>query len=133
VIRVAKIEDLPQIVTIYNETIPDRNATADTNIISVESRLIWFHDHKEQRPLWVYEQCHEIAGWLSFQNFYGRPAYQATAEISIYIKSKFKRQGIARKLLLNGLTECPKLNIATVIGFIFAHNGVFQGSCHSRI
>lgn len=121
-IRVAKLKDLPAIVAIYNESIPGRMATADTDEISLESRLMWFNDHKDQRPLLVYEKDNEIAGWLSFQNFYGRPAYQATAEVSIYVKSKFKRQGIAKILFSHGLKECPKLQISTVLGFIFAHN-----------
>lgn len=121
-IRIAKIEDLPQIIAIYNETIPHRTATADTEEISIESRLFWFHEHKNQRPLWVFEKNQEIAGWLSFQNFYGRPAYQATAEISIYISSTYRRQSIAKTMLSQALEDCPKLGISSVLGFIFAHN-----------
>lgn len=121
-IRIAKRNDLPEIVAIYNESIPDKMATADTNEISIESRLIWFNEHKDQRPLWVYEKNDEIAGWLSLQNFYGRPAYQSTVEMSVYVKNKFKHQGIAKNLISYALHECPKLNITTVLGFIFGHN-----------
>ncbi len=121
-IRIAKKEDLSEIINIYNESIPDRMATADTNEITTESRLEWFDEHQGQRPLWVYEENREIMGWLSLQNFYGRPAYQATAEISVYVKPKFKNKGIAKNLLSYALKECPKLNITTLIGFIFGHN-----------
>lgn len=121
-IRIAKKEDLLEIVAIYNESIPERMATADTNEITIESRFAWFDEHQDQRPLWVYEKDHDIAGWLSLQNFYGRPAYQATVEMSTYVKTKFKRQGIAKNLLSYALKECPKLNITTVLGFIFGHN-----------
>lgn len=121
-IRSARIEDLPEIIAIYNETIPDRTATADTERISVESRIAWFNEHKDQRPLWVIEQNQEIAGWLSFQNFYGRPAYQATVEVSIYIKSKFRNQGLAKSIFSHALETCPAFKISTLLAFIFAHN-----------
>jgi len=121
-IRIANKSDLAGIVSIYNESIPERMATADTNEITLESRLTWFNDHHEQRPLWVYETDHGIAGWLSFQNFYSRPAYQFTVEMSVYVQSKFKRQGIATKLLVNAIKECPSLNITTILSYIFGHN-----------
>ena len=52
-------------------------------------------DHQpETRPLWVVEsEQGEIQGWLSFSNFYGRPAYSGTAELSIYLHENM-RQGI---------------------------------------
>jgi hypothetical protein len=85
--RDATVGDLPAIVAIYNATIPAGMATADTEPVSVDSRQEWFRQHSpEKRPLWVIEDdTGEIGGWVSFQSFYGRPAYDGTAEISIYI------------------------------------------------
>src|SRR3977135_4714948 len=75
--------DLPQIVEIYNSTIPSRIATADTEPVSVESRVHWFEEHTpDRRPLWVVEDAGRVAAWLSFSTFYGRPAYAKTAELS---------------------------------------------------
>src|SRR6266581_575295 len=42
--RTATRNDLPQIVEIYNSTIPSRIATADTEPVSVESRVHWFEE-----------------------------------------------------------------------------------------
>lgn len=87
--RDASIEDLPVIVDIYNSTIPSRMVTADTKPVTVEERLAWFKEHNtSKRPLWVVEYEDEICGWVSLQSFYGRPAYNATAEISIYFCKK---------------------------------------------
>jgi len=121
-IRIAKKEDLASIVAIYNESIPEKMATADIKEITVESRLSWFDAHSDQRPLWVYEKFQEIAGWLGFQNFNDRPAYKATVVASLYIGNKFKRQGIAKDLFTHAIKECPKLNITTILGYIFCHN-----------
>ncbi|NDJ23337.1 GNAT family N-acetyltransferase [Nostoc sp. B(2019)] len=122
-IRHATETDLPAIVAIYNAAIPSRMATADLEPVSVESRLAWFKGRSpSQRPLWVIEVEGVIAGWLSFQSFYGRPAYNTTAEISIYIASAFHRRGLGRQLLEKAISESPNLHIKTLVGFIFAHN-----------
>ena len=122
-LRQAKIEDLPDIVDIYNSTIPGRMVTADTEFVTVEDKLDWFYAHNsEKRPLWVVEIDGEMCGWVSLQPFYGRPAYNATAEISIYLHENFRGQGIGKKVLQKVLDECPGLGIDTVLGFIFGHN-----------
>ncbi|MBH8560889.1 N-acetyltransferase [Nostoc sp. CENA67] len=122
-IRHATETDLPTIVAIYNAAVPSRMATADLEPVSVESRRAWFQGRSpSQRPLWVIEVEAEIAGWLSFQSFYGRPAYSTTAEISIYIAPAFHRRSLGRQLLTQAIQESPRLGIKTLVCFIFAHN-----------
>lgn len=123
IIREALKADLPAIVYIYNCSIPSRIATGDLEAITVESRQAWFEDHpQDSRPLWVMEKEGIIAGWLSFQSFYGRRAYVATAELSIYISPDFRRQGVGKKLLQKAIDTSPSLGIKTLLAFIFAHN-----------
>ncbi|KKI90196.1 phosphinothricin acetyltransferase [Bacillus sp. SA1-12] len=122
-IRDAQLEDLSKIVEIYNSSIPGQLATADLEEVSVESRLAWFHDHNSQhRPLWVLEEDEKIVGWLSFQSFYGRPAYNATAEVSIYLDPSAHGKGYARVLMDKAISECPTLEIKTLLAFVFGHN-----------
>ncbi len=121
--RLAQREDLAAIVEIYNDTIPSRQVTADPEPVSVESREPWFHAHTPAtRPLWVTEIDGRIAAWLSFSSFYGRPAYDRTAELSIYVALPFRRRGLGRYLLNAAMTAAPSLNIHTLLGFIFGHN-----------
>jgi L-amino acid N-acyltransferase YncA len=121
--RLATIRDLPAIVEIYNSTIPGRMVTADTEEVSVESREKWFYDHSPDfRPIYVVVHNDLIVGWLSFQSFYGRPAYNGTAEISIYIRQEFRRAGLGKMLLQKALDECFRLKIKNLLGFIFGHN-----------
>ncbi len=86
-VRDATADDLARIVEIYNAAIPGRLATADTAAVTLASRRAWFREHDaERRPLWVSTgEGGSILGWLSFQSFYGRPAYHATAELSVYV------------------------------------------------
>ncbi|MEO5942244.1 MAG: N-acetyltransferase family protein [Ferruginibacter sp.] len=122
--RDAKQEDLPAIVAIYNSTIAGRMVTADINPVTVADKLDWFKEHtKERRPLWMVENYeNEVIGWVSFRDFYGRPAYNGTAEISIYLDEKFRGEGFGKKILEYAFTNCSSLNIDTLLGFIFAHN-----------
>ncbi len=122
-IRHAIETDLATIVAIYNSAIPSRMATADLEPVSVESRLPWFRGRSpSMRPLWVIEVEGVIAGWLSFQSFYGRPAYNTTAEISIYIAPAFHRRGLGKQLLAQAIEESCNLGLKTLVCFIFAHN-----------
>lgn len=122
-IRDATEADLPVIVAIYNAAIPGRLATADTEPVTVESRRRWFAAHTPStRPLWVWESDGAIGGWLSFQSFYGRPAYAATAELSVYVAPTHQRRGIARRLLGHALRRSPALGVSTLLGFVFGHN-----------
>lgn len=124
VYRNAQIEDLDLIVQIYNSTVASRMITADTSPITVESLVDWFHQHNHHnRPLWMIEdEQEEIVGWVSFQNFYGRPAYGGTAEISIYLDEKSRGKGFGKIVLSHCITQCKALKIHTLLGYIFAHN-----------
>jgi phosphinothricin acetyltransferase len=122
-VRDANLNDLSNIVDIYNSTIASRMVTADTEPVSVKSREAWFNEHSpSSRPLWVVETQGKICGWLSFQSFYGRPAYQATTEVSIYIHEDFRGQKLGEYMLNTAIEACPKLHIKTLLGFIFGHN-----------
>lgn len=122
-LRDATLDDLPGIVAIYNSTVASRQVTADTEPVSVESRVAWFHAHGPlRRPLWVALQDETLLGWVSFSDFYGRPAYGATAEVSIYLAEAARGKGLGRTLLARALAAAPGLGIRTVLGFIFGHN-----------
>jgi L-amino acid N-acyltransferase YncA len=123
-LRDAKPADLPAIVAIYNSTIAGRMVTADTEPVSVESRLKWFQDHTPgRRPLLVVEEENgAIIGWVSLRDFYGRPAYQCTAEVSIYLDPAARGKGLGKYLLDTMLKQAPAYGVFNLLGFIFAHN-----------
>lgn len=121
--RPATLDDLPAIVGIYNSTVASRQVTADTEPVTVESRLAWFREHTPgSRPLWVCEQDGKVAGWLSFSDFYGRPAYAGTAELSIYLHQDARGRGLGRYFLAQAIAHAPQIQVHTLLGFIFGHN-----------
>jgi len=121
--RLAARGDLARIVDIYTATIPSRRVTSDTEPVSVESRIQWFEDHHpDVRPLWVIDAEGQVAAWLSFSSFYGRPAYSGTAELGVYVHADFRKRGLASYLLQQALTHAPSIGLNTLLGFIFGHN-----------
>jgi phosphinothricin acetyltransferase len=103
--------------------------TADTEPVSVASRQQWYDDHHpERRPLWVIHAADDtsaapaVLGWMSYSNFYGRPAYSGTAELSIYIAEAARGKGIGGYCLEQAMAFAPKIAVHTLLGFIFGHN-----------
>ncbi|QNA89045.1 N-acetyltransferase [Massilia sp. Dwa41.01b] len=128
--RLARRVDLPVIVDIYNSTVASREVTADTEPVSVASREAWFDEHTpERRPLWVIHDAEDrsdnpaVIGWMSYSNFYGRPAYSGTAELSIYIAENWRGRGIGKYCLEQAIAFAPEIRVHTLLGFIFGHNG----------
>jgi L-amino acid N-acyltransferase YncA len=122
-IRDATAVDLEEIVAIYNEFIPGRLATADLEPVTVESRRGWFDEHDPaHHPLWVYEDDGIVAGWLSLGSFYQRAAWDATAEIGVYVGPEHQKRGIAAALVSEAISRAPELGLTSLLALIFGHN-----------
>lgn len=120
--REAIFDDLPEIVKIYNSTVATGISTADTKEVSVESKQQWFHAHTHERPILVKEYHGKIIAWVSFQPFYGRPAYDHTAEISIYLDPNFRGKKLGQQFLAQAIERAPALGISNLLAFIFRDN-----------
>ena len=65
----------------------------------------------------------EVVATAYLSSFYaGRPAYDATAEISMYIATAYHRQGIGRRLKQWVIEQCPRLGVTTLLSMHFDHN-----------
>lgn len=108
---------------IYNAAIPGGKSTADTKAVTVADRLAWFRNRDHAcRPVWVLEHRDDVAGWISLQSFYGRPAYHQTAEVSVYVAPRCHGKGFGSLLMRRMIDACPGLGVTTLLGFVFSHN-----------
>lgn len=124
----AQQTDLPTIVDIYNQSISSRLATADLIPVTVASKEDWFTQFTpDHYPIWLIQVDGQTAGWVSLEAFYGRPAYSKTAEISIYIDSRFHHQGLGQQALDYVFPQLQTLGLNTIVAFIFHHNQASQG------
>jgi L-amino acid N-acyltransferase YncA len=121
--KYAEPNDLQRIVGTYNSTVASRLVTADLEEVSVESKKHWFDSHSpDRRPLWIILAEDQYAGWMSFNSFYGRPAYDGTVEVSIYLEEKFRGNGLGKACLQKAIDVAPSYHIHSLLGFIFGHN-----------
>ena len=132
-VRDATEADLPAVVAIYNAAIPGRAATADTEPVTVEGRREWFARHDPtRRPLWVAEVGGEVVAWVGLSSFYGgRPAYDATAEVSLYVAPAYQNRKLGRELLERMIAACPRLGVTTLLAMYFDHNQPSRRLCAS--
>src|SRR5204862_7884128 len=92
-IPAATAADFPAVVEIYNPSIPGGRSTADTRPIAVADRFEWFRKFDPaKRPIWVAEVGGQVVATAYLSSFYGgRPAYDATAEVGVYIATACQR------------------------------------------
>ena len=99
-IRVARREDLQQLLDIYNYEVVHGVATLDLQPKSLEEWGRWFDAHNiRNHPLLVAEQAGRVAGYASLSPYRSKEAYRSTVELSIYIGPDFRRQGVATALM----------------------------------
>ena len=102
----ATIKDLPEIVRIYNQTIPTRQSTADLEPVTVSDREEWFKSHNQHhRPLWLIKSDNQVFGWISLADF-----YHLGVKALEFVESNVKNFGIE-----------------TILAYIFGHNAPSQG------
>ena len=95
-IRTAVLEDLKDIVNIYNQAVIAGQKTADTESVSVASRKKWFDDHQADKyPILVAEIDKIVIGWASLSPYRpGRMALKYTAEIIFMLILTFSGGGL---------------------------------------
>jgi phosphinothricin acetyltransferase len=121
-IRIAELSDLPSIVDIYNQAI-SAGATGHTEAFTVDSRREWFLSHSASRPLLVAPTGTTIVGWSNLTDYRpGRQAFQQTAEVSYYVHSEHRRQGVAAALVSHMMKLAPSLKVRTLIAIILETN-----------
>jgi phosphinothricin acetyltransferase len=123
-IRKAIYTDVPAITGIYNEAILTTTATFDTEPKTTAAQRKWFKAHGPKNPILVAVEGGKIIGWASLSAYSDRCAYSGTAELSVYVKEKFRNRGIGRKLMQAVLEEGKKAGLHTIISRIAGGNDI---------
>jgi len=122
--RFAVADDLPAIVSIYNQAIRAGGKTADLNELTVSDRFAWFAEHNEaEYPIYVIEHSGQVIGWGSISPYRkGRAALRKTAEISYYLDFAHHRKGLGRQLIKFMLEDCKRLGIQNIFAVLLDIN-----------
>ena len=123
IIRQATEKDLTGILEIYNDAIVTTTAVYDYQPHTIEMRKKWFEEKvKNNIPVLVAECNNQVAGFASYGPFRAWAAYKYSIEHSVYVRPRFRRQGIAKKLLNELIEAAKQKEIHTIIGGIDAAN-----------
>lgn len=117
------LEDLPQLLDIYNDIILHTTAVYDYEPHTLDMRRQWFETKRQQSfPVFVAEEHGIILGFSSIGSFRAWAAYKYSVENSIYVRADVRGKGIG-KMLLQPLIEASKaLGMHTIIAGIDATN-----------
>lgn len=100
IIRTAQRGDIPALRDIYNDEVACGVATLDLHPRSMADRVAWFEAHNvDNHPLIVAEEAGTVLGYASLSPYREKEAYRSTVELSIYVDRRFRRQGVARRLM----------------------------------
>lgn len=99
-IRDARDSDMAGILEIYNDAVLTTTAVWDETPRSVDGQRQWLELKRTQSyPVLVAAQDDEVAGFCSYGPFRAWYGYRFSVENSIYVAGRYRRQGIARRLL----------------------------------
>ena len=127
-IRDAVRQDLPEILTIYNEVI--RNSTAVYSEVEFTPARgeTWFDTKAEQGfPFLVACDASGVAGFGPFGGFRAWPCYQYSVEHSVHVRSDRRSQGIGRALVVALIGRARAANKHVMIAGIDADNAISIG------
>ncbi len=119
------MNDLPQLLDIYNDIILHTTAVYDYEPHTLEMRKQWF-DAKQQQgfPIFVADDEGEIVGFSSIGPFRAWAAYKYSVENSVYVKANQRGKSIG-KILIPPLIDAAKaLGMHTIIASIDTSNDV---------
>ncbi|KAI0722866.1 GCN5-related N-acetyltransferase [Earliella scabrosa] len=114
-IRGTTKDDLSAILDIYNDEILNGTATFHTIPQTIAERVQWLANTQgKQYPCMVAEVMDEMTGgnrivaYCNLWHYKERPAYDGTAELSLYVHKDFRGRGIGERLLDRTLEEARK-------------------------
>ena len=122
-LRIAKREDLPTLVGIYNQAIRTRIATGHLVEFEIQDRVGWFEKFDDEYPIYIVEYNQEIAGYGTLSPYRpGRGAMKSIAEISFFLDEKYQGMGIGSFLMSHMLEDCQRIGKKTLLAILLDIN-----------
>ncbi len=123
-IRAAQRSDAEAMREIYNEAVRTTTATFDTEPRSLDEQVDWLDHHDATHAVLVAELDGTVVGWASLSPWSDRGAYDRTAEISVYVGSRWRGRGVGRALIRGILTAAQECHLHTILARVVVGNPV---------
>ncbi len=118
----AASEHCAAIAEIYNDAVVSSTATFDTEPRTERQIVDWLALHDARHPVLVAVDGAAVVAWASLSRWSDRPAYDGTAEISIYVEQGRRGQGIGGRLMEQLLAAGREARLHTVLARIAGDN-----------
>ena len=120
-------DDLPAVLSIYEEGLATRNATFETKMPTAKQlRATWVPG-----LAWVAELAGEVVGWTAAMQVSGRDCYAGVAETSVYVTESARGRGVGKALLYTQVMEADRAGLWTLQTSIFPENRASLALHHS--
>ena len=106
------------VARIYESGIATKNATFEKQVPDWDS---WSNSHRKDCRL-VAKINNKIVGWAALSNVSSRCVYAGVAEVSVYVDSEYRGNGIGDKLMVSLIKESESQGIWTLQAGIFPEN-----------
>ncbi|MCE7982812.1 MAG: N-acetyltransferase family protein [Caldilinea sp. CFX5] len=122
-IRAATEQDLPAILTIYNDAILTTTAVYDYDPHTLAMRQTWYEAKVAAGlPVFVADDAGAVVGFSALGPFRAWAAYKYTVENSIYVAAARRGQGIGKLLLPPLIEAARRMEMHAIIAGIDATN-----------
>lgn len=122
-VRTATEADLPGILDIYNEVIANTTAVYYYEPHTLEMRLQWFNERRQQGfPIFVAEEGGQVIGMSTIGPFRVHDAYQYTVENTIHIAAHARGKGVGKLLMPPIIESAKELSLHCIVAGIDAEN-----------
>lgn len=118
-VRLLEAGDLPSVTEIYNASCSARESTQGTRPWSVKEMNEFLF---ESRPSFESYTCVDkgaVVGWTAFTRHHVNEGIKQTAEMSLYVKTSFRRKGIGAALAHTLLDRASVLNLHCILAIVF--------------
>ena len=106
------------VARIYESGIATKNATFEKQVPDWD---LWSNSHRKDCRL-VAKINNKIVGWAALSNVSSRCVYAGVAEVSVYVDSEYRGNGIGDKLMVSLIKESESQGIWTIQAGIFPEN-----------
>lgn len=122
-IRDAILDDMPGVLTIYNEIIRNSTAVYLYDPVTLDSRIDWMNGRRAQGfPVLVAVDGDSVLGFASFGDWRPSTGYLHTVEHSVHVAADQRGKGVGRALMLPLFERARAMGKHVMIGGIDADN-----------
>lgn len=112
------VENWPDVQRIYQEGIETGNATFETQVLEWDA---WDSKTRPQ-PRLVAHLDDQVVGWAALSSVSARAVYAGVCEVSVYVATAVRGQGVGKKLLQALVHASEEMGIWTLQASIFPEN-----------